>query len=228
MVGAGVDGRRPAAVRRAQRPRHRGAAGRDARARAWTRSCWPARWWSTARGATPARSTASSRPRAAAGRPSTPVSSRTTVPCATGRWPGSWSRRTPCSTRAAATPRARSPRSTTRRRGCGRPAARAIGLRYHNVYGPGMPRDTPYSGVAAIFRSSLEHGPAAAGLRGRRADARLRARARRGPRQRARPRGGGRPTGRVVGGVQRLLGEPVPIRRVAEILAEARAVRSPR
>ncbi|BCJ48357.1 UDP-glucose 4-epimerase [Actinoplanes ianthinogenes] len=29
-------------------------------------------------------------------------------------------------------------------------------LRYHNVYGPGMPRDTPYSGVAAIFRSALE------------------------------------------------------------------------
>lgn len=34
----------------------------------------------------------------------------------------------------------------------------AIALRYHNVYGPLMPRDTPYSGVAAIFRSSLEHG----------------------------------------------------------------------
>ena len=33
-------------------------------------------------------------------------------------------------------------------------------LRYHNVYGPGMPRDTPYSGVAAIFRSSLEKGEA--------------------------------------------------------------------
>ena len=31
-------------------------------------------------------------------------------------------------------------------------------LRYHNVYGPGMPRDTPYSGVAAIFRSALEAG----------------------------------------------------------------------
>ncbi|MBE1551207.1 dTDP-L-rhamnose 4-epimerase [Mycobacterium sp. OAS707] len=31
-------------------------------------------------------------------------------------------------------------------------------LRYHNVYGPGMPRDTPYSGVAAIFRSQLEAG----------------------------------------------------------------------
>ncbi len=29
-------------------------------------------------------------------------------------------------------------------------------LRYHNVYGPGMPRNTPYAGVAAIFRSALE------------------------------------------------------------------------
>jgi dTDP-L-rhamnose 4-epimerase len=29
-------------------------------------------------------------------------------------------------------------------------------LRYHNVYGELMPRDTPYSGVAAMFRSSLE------------------------------------------------------------------------
>jgi dTDP-L-rhamnose 4-epimerase len=35
-----------------------------------------------------------------------------------------------------------------------------IALRYHNVYGPRMPRDTPYSGVAAIFRSSLERGDA--------------------------------------------------------------------
>jgi dTDP-L-rhamnose 4-epimerase len=33
-----------------------------------------------------------------------------------------------------------------------------MALRYHNVYGPGMPRDTPYSGVAAIFRSALENG----------------------------------------------------------------------
>ncbi len=43
--------------------------------------------------------------------------------------------------------------------------ARAVGgtsaaLRYHNVYGPGMPRDTPYAGVAAIFLSSLRHGRA--------------------------------------------------------------------
>ena len=33
-------------------------------------------------------------------------------------------------------------------------------LRYHNVYGPSMPRDTPYAGVAAIFRSALEAGRA--------------------------------------------------------------------
>lgn len=37
---------------------------------------------------------------------------------------------------------------------------RATALRYHNVYGPGMPRDTPYAGVAAIFRSSLARGQA--------------------------------------------------------------------
>lgn len=34
----------------------------------------------------------------------------------------------------------------------------AISLRYHNVYGAGMPRDTPYSGVAAFFRSAIEAG----------------------------------------------------------------------
>jgi dTDP-L-rhamnose 4-epimerase len=31
-------------------------------------------------------------------------------------------------------------------------------LRYHNVYGPGMPADTPYAGVASIFRSALARG----------------------------------------------------------------------
>lgn len=31
----------------------------------------------------------------------------------------------------------------------------AVSLRYHNVYGPGMPRDTPYAGVASFFRSAL-------------------------------------------------------------------------
>jgi dTDP-L-rhamnose 4-epimerase len=38
--------------------------------------------------------------------------------------------------------------------------ARTIALRYHNVYGPGMPADTPYSGVAAIFRSAIARGEA--------------------------------------------------------------------
>jgi dTDP-L-rhamnose 4-epimerase len=43
--------------------------------------------------------------------------------------------------------------------------ARATGgsvaaMRYHNVYGPGMPRDTPYAGVAAIFASALSRGEA--------------------------------------------------------------------
>ncbi len=35
-------------------------------------------------------------------------------------------------------------------------------LRYHNVYGPRMPRNTPYAGVASIFRSALENGEAPA------------------------------------------------------------------
>ena len=35
---------------------------------------------------------------------------------------------------------------------------RVTALRFHNVYGPGMPRNTPYAGVAAIFRSMLERG----------------------------------------------------------------------
>jgi dTDP-L-rhamnose 4-epimerase len=34
----------------------------------------------------------------------------------------------------------------------------ATALRYHNVYGPRMPRDTPYAGVASLFRSALEAG----------------------------------------------------------------------
>lgn len=39
--------------------------------------------------------------------------------------------------------------------GCGYAA-----LRFHNVYGPRMPRDTPYAGVASIFRSALASGQA--------------------------------------------------------------------
>jgi dTDP-L-rhamnose 4-epimerase len=38
--------------------------------------------------------------------------------------------------------------------------ATVTALRYHNVYGPRMPRDTPYAGVASIFRSALAAGRA--------------------------------------------------------------------
>jgi len=38
--------------------------------------------------------------------------------------------------------------------------ASVTALRYHNVYGPRMPRDTPYAGVASIFRSALARGEA--------------------------------------------------------------------
>jgi dTDP-L-rhamnose 4-epimerase len=38
--------------------------------------------------------------------------------------------------------------------------AAVTALRYHNVYGPRMPRDTPYAGVASIFRSALAAGDA--------------------------------------------------------------------
>jgi dTDP-L-rhamnose 4-epimerase len=43
---------------------------------------------------------------------------------------------------------------------CTLQAGRVIALRYHNVYGPGLPANTPYAGVAAIFRSALERGEA--------------------------------------------------------------------
>ncbi|GAC1594390.1 MAG: NAD-dependent epimerase/dehydratase family protein [Acidimicrobiales bacterium] len=39
-------------------------------------------------------------------------------------------------------------------------AAPVTVLRYHNVYGPRMPRDTPYAGVASIFRSAVAAGRA--------------------------------------------------------------------
>lgn len=40
------------------------------------------------------------------------------------------------------------------------PTVSASTLRYHNVYGARMPRDTPYAGVASIFRSALAAGRA--------------------------------------------------------------------
>jgi dTDP-L-rhamnose 4-epimerase len=37
---------------------------------------------------------------------------------------------------------------------------RAVALRYHNVYGPDIPYQSPYSGVVAVFRSCVERGEA--------------------------------------------------------------------
>ena len=68
--------------------------------------------------------------------------------------------RTPRSTPATSTPPPRSRRSTCAPRSPARRAPRHTALRYHNVYGPRMPRDTPYAGVASIFRSALAAGDA--------------------------------------------------------------------
>ena len=40
------------------------------------------------------------------------------------------------------------------------PTSPVTSLRYHNIYGPRMPKDTPYAGVASIFRSAYERGEA--------------------------------------------------------------------
>lgn len=45
---------------------------------------------------------------------------------------------------------------------CRHTGGSAAALRYHNVYGPRMPRDTPYAGVASLFRSALASGRAPA------------------------------------------------------------------
>jgi dTDP-L-rhamnose 4-epimerase len=93
-------------------------------------------------------------------RRSSPATSTTTAPPAARRW--GWelvdesARLDPRSSYAAGKVAQEHYTSAWARQG----DAAAVALRYHNVYGPGMPRDTPYSGVAAIFRSSLERGEA--------------------------------------------------------------------
>ena len=105
---------------------------------------------------------------------------------------------------------------------------RAVALRYHNVYGPRLPRDTPYAGVAALFRSALDARRGARGVRGRRPAARLRARARRRDRERGRT-GVGRRAARCRAGDSRAynVGSGTP-RTVGEMAAElARAMSGP-
>ena len=59
---------------------------------------------------------------------------------------------------ATSTPRRSSTRSTSPPPSAAAHDLPVTLLRYHNVYGPGMPRDTPYAGVASIFRSQLASG----------------------------------------------------------------------
>ena len=77
-----------------------------------------------------------------------------------GRWAGrSWTRTARCA-RAAAYAASKVAQEHYASSWARQLPGAAIALRYHNVYGPGMPQDTPYSGVAAIFRSAVERGEA--------------------------------------------------------------------
>ncbi len=175
--------RRHRRLRRAQRPRHRRAAAGARRARASAAgSCSPRAWSSTARAATAAPSTGSCARRRAPPPTSTPAaSSRPARPAAARSTPEPVPEDAPLDPRNvyAATKVAQEHLCAAFARETG---ATVTALRYHNVYGPRMPRDTPYAGVASIFRSALAAGERAARVRGRRPAARLRPR----PRRRAR------------------------------------------
>ena len=120
--------------------------------------CWRRRWWSTARAATSVRCTA----------PSTRCRARRTDldagvfehRCPVGGEPLEWrlvGEDAPLRPRSlyAASKAAQEHYALAWAEATG---GSAVALRYHNVYGPCMPRDTPYSGVAAIFRSAIERG----------------------------------------------------------------------
>ncbi len=121
-------------------------------------SCWPAAWSSTARAATGAPSTArcGAAPRAVsdlrAGRfePGCPA-------CGAELQPVAVDESAPLDPRNvyAATKLQQEHLCFAFARETGIPVT---ALRYHNVYGPRMPRDTPYAGVAAIFASALAAG----------------------------------------------------------------------
>ena len=154
--------------------------------------CWRPRWSSTARAATPAPSTATRPRRRARSTRSRPATSRTTARAAAARWTGRWSTRTPGSTRARRTPPARSPRSTTPSAWVRQADARGGGAALPQRLRPGdAAGHAVLRGGRAVPLLARARG-AAAGLRGRRPDARLRARRRRGARQPGRAAGGGR------------------------------------
>ena len=121
--------------------------------------CWPARWWSTARAWAAAPRTAQVRPgprtevELAAGQfePPCPV-------CGLALAPGPGGRGRPARPAQRLRRQQVARRSSWPRPGPGSTGGQVAAMRYHNVYGPGMPRDTPYAGVAAIFLSALRSG----------------------------------------------------------------------
>ena len=157
LVGLGVRRRRPAVVRLAQRPRHRRPAGRDARGR---RRPPRARLvdGGVRRGALRLPEHG---PQAPGPRTEGDLARRALRQPVPGlRRAAGWDagrRGRAGSTRAAATPPARSPRSTTRRRGRGRPAAAAVGAALPQRLRPGdaaRTRRTPASRRCSAPRSS--------------------------------------------------------------------------
>ena len=116
----GGAGRRPARLRRPQRPRHRCAPGRDARGRRRPAGAGVVDG-RLRRGSLRVPDHGPQVPGPRAVEALDAATSTTTAPSARVPSAGSWSTRTPGSIHAAATPPASSPRSTTRRRGCDRP-----------------------------------------------------------------------------------------------------------
>ena len=167
-VAPGGDGRarrrprRPARLRGAQRPRDGAAAARaGARPASPAGSCSRRAWSSTARAATRARATGWCVPGTRAPRRPRCGPLRAALPAAAAaRW-----RRSRCPEDAPLDPRSvYAATKLAQEHLCGA-YARETGvpvtaLRYHNVYGPRMPRDTPYAGVASIFRSAFAAGRA--------------------------------------------------------------------
>ena len=158
MVGAGVNAADAPALRQPQRLRDHGAAGADVRRRRATGWCWRRRWWCTGRAVTsvPAHGPVDPLPRRREDLDAGVFEHR----CPIGGEQLSWRL---VDEDAPLRPRSLYAASKTAQEHyalawCDAVEGSVVALRYHNVYGPGMPRDTPYSGVAAIFRSALEKG----------------------------------------------------------------------
>ena len=120
--------------------------------------CWRVRWWSTARGGTGAPTHGIVRP--GARRASDMDAGRYEPRCPTCEAALGWQ---PVPEDAPLEPQSTYAATKVAQEHLAAAWARQTGgsawaMRYHNVYGPRMPRDTPYAGVASIFRSALVAG----------------------------------------------------------------------